>query len=217
VTAIAIAATIARYENVRYSDRQYVRIKLRTDPLTAELLAYDVALGDVVDAGCGRGQFGLLLLELGRVRSLFGYDWDQEKIASATLAASESGRYEVADFRNPPTPQADSILLFDVLQYLSSDEQRTLLRSLAASLRPGGRLLIRATNRGRGWQARFSQWLERIARATGINRSHLLEFRSSADLKADLEALGLSVRQVDRGSSSLLDNRLWIAELSLNS
>src|SRR5512145_3053306 len=102
MTRSAIQATIARYANVRYNDRQYVRFKLLTDPLTSELTRYDAEWGDVVDAGCGRGQFGLLLHDLGRVRSLFGYDWDAAKIASATRAGGSVGRFQTADFRNPP-------------------------------------------------------------------------------------------------------------------
>jgi SAM-dependent methyltransferase len=212
MTRSAIQATIARYANVRYNDRQYVRFKLLTDPLTSELTRYDTEWGDVVDAGCGRGQFGLLLHDLGRVRSLFGYDWDPAKIASATRAGGSVSRFQTADFRNPPTPPADTILLFDVLQYLAPEEQQSLLKALAGSLRPSGRLLIRAADRSTGWQARFSQFLERIARVTGINRSHVLAFRSSEDLRSDLETLGLTVSHVHGGGSSLLDNRLWIAQ-----
>jgi SAM-dependent methyltransferase len=209
----AIGATIARYAIARAADRNYVKFKLRTDPLTLELVRRETYLGDVIDVGCGRGQFGLLLWELGRVKSLYGYDWDRAKVETAILAAGGVGRYQIADLRAPPTPSADTILLFDVLQYLSTDEQRSLLKKLVVSLRPRGRLLVRAADRGLGWQARFSQALEGLGRLVNINRSHTLSFRSSEDLRADLEALGLAVESAERGRSSLLDNRLWIAEL----
>lgn len=232
----AIARTIARYARARSADRYYVRVKLHTDPLAAELLRsrYSASvpfrgsslpgpvgaelpcnspqLGDVVDVGCGRGQFGLLLYELGRVRSLHGYDWDPAKIASARTAAAGVAQYEVADFRAAPHREADTILLFDVLQYLTLAEQRQLLRHLVGTLRSGGRILIRATDRGRGWQAGLSRWFERVARSMHINRSHTLEFRAAEGLRSDLEALGLKVTSADGGQSSLLDNRLFTAE-----
>lgn len=214
VAAAAVARTSSRYAGVRAADRHYVRIKLRTDPLTAELLQRDEPLGDVIDVGCGRGQFGLLLHELGRVDSLFGFDWDPAKIATAQAAANGCAQFVTADLRTPPIRSADTILVFDVLQYLSPEEQDGLLEVLAAALRPGGRMLIRSADRGRGWQARFSQMLERWGRALGVNRSHVLTFRPSEQLQATLESLGLRVQCAEHGRSALLDNRLWIAELA---
>lgn len=208
----AIARTIARYVRVRSADRYYVSIKLRTDPLAAELLRISYPMGDVVDVGCGRGQFGLLLYELGQLSSLRGYDWDPVKIASAQAAAVGVAEYEVADLRMPPSCAADTVLLFDVLQYLTVVEQRQLLRQLVGTLRPGGRLLIRTSDRTRGWQAALSRWLERMGRNLRVNRSHTLEFRTSDELQSDLEALGLKVTRSAGGQSSLLDNRLFAAQ-----
>ncbi len=211
--AATLTRTTSRYANVRATDRHYVKLKLRTDPLTAELLRGEGPLGDVTDVGCGRGQFGLLLYDLGRADSLFGFDWDPAKTATARAAAAGCADFETADLRSPPTRPTDTILLFDVLQYLSTNEQRTLLQTLIASLRPGGRMLLRTSDRGQGWQARFSHLLERCGRTLGVNRSHVLTFRPSGELRTDLESLGLVVRCAEGGRSSLLDNRLWIAEL----
>lgn len=208
----AIARTIARYGNSRPKDRYYVSCKLRTDPLTEQLVCLAYGLGDVVDVGCGRGQFGLLLFELGLVRSLCGYDWDPEKIATATDAAADSGQFRVADLRCPPRITADTLLLFDVLQYLSISEQRSLLARLVQSLRPGGQLLVRGADRGHGWRAEFSQWLERAGRRLGINHSNTLVFRPASELKSDLTQLGLVVTEAAGGGSSLLDNRLLVAK-----
>jgi 2-polyprenyl-3-methyl-5-hydroxy-6-metoxy-1,4-benzoquinol methylase len=208
----AIVRTIARYAPARSADRYYVHVKLRTDPLAAELVRVSCQLGDVVDVGCGRGQFGLLLCELGRLRSLRGYDWDPHKIASAQTAAAGVAEYEVADLRASPSYAADTYLLFDVLQYLTLSEQRQLLLDLVGTLRPGGRLLIRSTDRSRGWQSELSRWVERVGRILRVNRSHTLEFRASNELRLNLEALGLKVTSCDGGNSSLLDNRLFIAQ-----
>jgi len=211
--ASALRRTIARYAAVYPADRHYVSAKLHTDPLTAELIQAKEPLGDVVDVGCGRGQFGLLLYELGRVTSLFGFDWDPRKVGAAQLAAAGCAEFTTADLRTPPRRSADTILLFDVLQYLSADEQRELLKAVVGCLRPTGRLFIRTADRGSGWQAKFSQFLERCGKALGINQSYVLTFRSSEELKADLVSLGLHVHRAERGHSSLLDNRLWIAQL----
>jgi SAM-dependent methyltransferase len=210
----AIRATTARYSQARATDRYYVALKLRTDPLTRLLVHENIHLGDVVDVGCGRGQFGLLLHELGRVRSLFGYDWDHGKVALAGMAAGDAGRFEVADLRAPPNPSVDTALVFDVLHYLTVDEQQNLLRALVSSLRPGGRILLRTLHHGQGWQTGLSRATEHLGKAFRVNRSHTLTFRPSCQLRATLEALGLTVRSAKRGSSPLLDNCLWVAEMT---
>src|SRR5262249_51342921 len=73
----AIERTLARYSRAPRGDRIYVKSKLRADPVIVQLFALDEPLGHVVDAGCGRGQIGLFLRELGRVSRLSGWDWDR--------------------------------------------------------------------------------------------------------------------------------------------
>ena len=212
ISARAISATIARYARAPFRDRVYVATKLRTDPLTRVLIEDDRPLGDVLDVGCGRGQFGLLLRDLGRTRSLRGYDWDERKIATARSAANGTADFRVADVRSAAPVAADTILLFDVLQYITVEEQRRLLPALAAALRPGGRLFVRAADRSRGGGALLSQSLDYLARAVRLNRSQCLAFRPADGMKQELEVVGLRVTPSPRGSSALLDNRVWIAD-----
>ncbi len=208
----AITTTTARYAKAPLVDRVYVATKLRVDPLTRVLVEDGRALGDVLDVGCGRGQFGLLLRDLGRVRSLRGYDWDARKVRLARAAAEGAADFFTADVREAPPAAADTILLFDVLQYLSAAEESRLLRALVAALRPGGRLWLRVADRSRGLRARLSQALDHLARAVRLNRSRCLAFRSSAELERELHCLGLRLTPAPRGSSWLLDNRIWVAE-----
>ncbi len=208
----AVGATIARYAKAPLRDRVYVASKLRVDPLTRLLIEDRRHLGDVLDVGCGRGQFGLLLCDLGRVRSLRGYDWDERKVATARSAANGTADFRAADLRAVVPAPADTILLFDVLQYVSADEQRRLLRTLVAALRPGGRLLVRAADRSRGWCALLSQSLDHAARAVRLNRSQCLVFRPADEMRQELATMGLRLTPASRGSSSLLDNQLWVAD-----
>ncbi|MGC4064270.1 MAG: DUF2062 domain-containing protein [Polyangiaceae bacterium] len=205
--------TIARYAQARPADRHYVRVKLHTDPLAEELARFfDEPLGDVLDAGCGRGQFGLFLRELARVDSLTGFDWDQAKIESAQRAARGDARYFTADLRDAPLATVDTLLLFDVLHYLPPDAQDALLFRCAKAVRPGGRLLVRDIDKNRGLGSVFTRLFERIGTKLGVNRAGTLAFRSSTAVVAELERLEFTLeKRAPNGThAALLDNQLWV-------
>jgi SAM-dependent methyltransferase/uncharacterized protein (DUF2062 family) len=207
---IAIAATVARYSRAPAKDRHYVRIKLLTDPLAEQLDALDRPLGQVTDVGCGRGQFGFLLHSLGKVRSLYGFDWDAAKIATAKEAAEGAGRFVVADLREPPLEPTDTVLLFDVLHYLDEVTQKRLLERIFAALRPNGILLFRDVNKNHGFTASLTRFFERVGTLFGMNRSDQLVFRSAIEIDAELRALGFELLSSPSSNTAFLDNQLWV-------
>lgn len=208
----AIERTVARYADAPRGDRYYVASKLYTDPVVEQLGALDGPLGRVVDAACGRGQLGLCLLELGRVQTLCGFDVDPRKVRVARSAAGEAARYEVADLCDVSLPATDTLLLIDVLHYLEPARQDELLERAAGALSPGGRLLVRELDAGRGWRALPGMLAERVARGTGYNRGTTLAFRPLAEIVTRLEELGLQCR-VERAGS--LSNALIVARRPL--
>ena len=208
----AIRRTTERYASARHADRMYVASKLRTDPLIAQLAELDLRLGRVIDAGCGRGQIGLLLLELGAASSLVGWDWDDQKIRVARVAAGSTARFECSDLLNHEWPEADSVLLIDVLHYLDRPRQAALLERAAGSLAPGGRIMLRELDKSAGFSAWLGMLFERIAVKLSYNRGAMLEFRSAAEIVAELNALGLRVKPDGAWEGAPLGNRLMIAE-----
>ncbi len=92
------------YRECAPGDRSYVAIKLWTDPLTAQLAALSPALprGSVVDAGCGRGQFSLLLAVLGVATRIVGFDADARKVQ---VASSAAGRMFLGEAVKEPRAQ----------------------------------------------------------------------------------------------------------------
>jgi SAM-dependent methyltransferase len=165
---------LARDAAARYQKRSahyYVRTKLRMDPLPRRLyeLGATERFGSVVDVACGRGQTGILLLAAGYADTLFGIDWDAAKIAIASEAAhSLPARFEHADVRHAPIPSADTVLLVDILHYLSGDEQDALLRDSARAARE--RVIVRDFDNEAGaksWLTRSWEWTTTIA---GYNR-----------------------------------------------
>jgi uncharacterized protein (DUF2062 family) len=211
----AIRRTIERYRNQPTADRVYVAVKLRTDPVVERLAALG-ALGRVIDAGAGRGQMGLFLWELGRITELSGFDPDARKLGVARAAAGESGRYEVnalgAYVR--AAHSADSVLLLDVLHYLTPAEQNDVLASVKQWLRPGGRILIREVAERARLRGTITRLAERIAALTGYNRaSRSLGFRPLGETVARLEALGFVCTVDDASAGTPFDNAFIVAEL----
>lgn len=186
------------YTTAQRTRFHYTRIKLLTDP--APRLVAGVAgeapgaLGEVLDIGTGAGQLPLLLLDLGRAARVRGLDWDEAKIEDARRAAAGSGAdalFERADAREAELGEADTVLLVDVLHYFRASEQDDLLRRAAAAVRPGGRLILREADPGRGLRSVVTLVEERIFTLLRWNRGERVRFRPARELVAVLEALGL--------------------------
>jgi uncharacterized protein (DUF2062 family) len=172
----------------------YVRSKLAGDPIARRVagLGATDALGDVIDAGCGRGQLGVLLLELGVAAHVTGFDWDEKKLAIATRAAEGlSAIFRNGDLREPIAEPADTALLIDVLHYLTSAEQDAVLRNVA---RAGRRLvLVRELDPDRGWRSTVTRLQEAVTTGLGYNRGARVNVRPIRELTQVLEAEGFAV------------------------
>lgn len=216
----AISRVSSAYRSCAPAHRYYVAIKLRTDPLAKEVFSWSHAKGDLgvlVDVGCGRGQFSLLAGQAARIKRVFGFDHDSAKVDAGRCAAAElcdlsrsdAPRFSSDDASQHDYVKADTIFLFDVLHYLSEEEQSMLVGSLASALRPGGHLLIRETNQSGGVGAWVAAQFERFGRMLRVNRGKQLVFRMPGTLERELRTLGLEVSRSDpRGP---LRNELVIA------
>ena len=186
----ALARTRERYAAAPPAHRYYVAGKLAFDPVCRLLDELPGDFGRVLDLGCGRGQLSLLLLELGRARSVIGLDSDASKIEVARRAGPEA-EFRLADVRPSDVTPADTILLVDVLHYLPLAEQDALLAAAARALAPGGRLLVRELDADPTAKSIVTRLVEWLARKTGLNRGRASAYRPARELTALLERAGL--------------------------
>lgn len=163
----------ARFVNQMFArcaraDRGFVRWKLRLDRIFSLLAAENLGSGTVVDLGCGYGM-ALAFAAFGdRGRRLVGSDLDAHRIAVARQAiGTQNADVSVADIRHFELPPAGLILILDVLQYLSADEQMALLKRCCAALAPGGILIFRVHDRERGLWSRITMAFDRLIFACG--------------------------------------------------
>jgi uncharacterized protein (DUF2062 family)/2-polyprenyl-3-methyl-5-hydroxy-6-metoxy-1,4-benzoquinol methylase len=212
----ALLRTVERYRDAPLGDRLYVAAKLRWDPLTRLLATLPGELGRVLDAGAGRGQFGLFLWELGRCSELRGCDSDARKVALAARAGGSDARFDVQDLL-ALCATADTVVLADVLHYLPLNEQDEVLRRLASSM-PRGRILIRdldASPKPRSAVTRAFEWLAKIS---GYNRGRSGRYyRPAKELTAQLESAGFSCEVLGASEGTPFANVLIVATKSLSS
>lgn len=158
--AAILERTARRYRPAGRFARHYVAVKLRRDPVNAALLARAGALGHVVDLGCGRGQLGAALLEAGLAASVLGLDWNAAHLAQAEAAlAGLPFRAERRDLSaRQDVPEADTVLLIDVLYQLRTEVQERLLLNAARAAR--SLLVIRTADPGRGARSVLTRALE---------------------------------------------------------
>lgn len=186
----ALSRTRERYVRAPRAHRYYVGGKLAFDPVCKLVADLPGSFGRVLDLGCGRGQLSLLLLELGRARSVAGVDSDADKIEVARAAGPECD-FRVADLTPSDVTPADTVLFMDVLHYLPLPEQDALLRAAVRALAPGGRLLVRELDADPSAKSNVTRFFEWIARKTGLNRGRATAYRPAREVTTLLSSLGL--------------------------
>ena len=207
----ALLRTIERYRRAPIGDRFYVAGKLRSDPVTGMLAALPGDFGRVLDVGAGRGQFGLLLLELGRLSALSGFDGDARKIELFRAAAGDAARVEVRDLLDLPEAEVDSALLIDVLHYLPPVEQGEVLRQLEKRV-PRGRIMIRELDAVPGARSSVTRAGEWLAKITGYNRGRSARhYRPASELVAELAKYGFSCQVLGASVGTPFGNVLIVA------
>ena len=205
----ALQRTLARYHQAPIGDRCQVAGKLHWDPLTSLLSELPRGLGRVLDAGAGRGQFGLFLLELGACEKLLGFDADARKVAVAQEAAGEGAHFEVRDFSDFPATPADTVLFFDVLHYLPVAEQDELLSRVSRSAE---RILIRELDSGPSIRSRVTRFLESLAKLLGLHRARAgHHYRSAREIISRLGELGFECEVRGASAGTPFGNVLIVA------
>jgi uncharacterized protein (DUF2062 family)/precorrin-6B methylase 2 len=211
----AILAASDRYLGLPGKLRMYARMKYRMDPCYRAIAPHCPPGSFTVDLGCGLGMLPVLLGVLGEGRRAHGVEWDAEKARAGTHAARDLDAVTLieGDARSAEIPACDVITLVDVLHYWDTETQRALVARCRAALRPGGKLLIREADPDRRGGARWTRFIERTVTRLGWNRGPQVRFRPIAELRADLEAQGFTVRTDEVAGQLHPGNVLLIAEL----
>ncbi len=203
----------------RVGSRMYARGKLGSDPIARQLveLGRERSLGEVVDVGCGRGQTGILLLEAKVASRVLGVDWDEAKLEEGREAAHSRGEafdelpmsFEKGDVRSFEPPTCDTLLLVDVLHYLTDKQQLEVLERCACAARE--RMVVRELDPDRGWRSATTKVQEAVTTFFGYNVGERVRVLPIKVLSEPLERAGFSVRVEPSWGSTPFSNVMLVA------
>ena len=158
----------------------FVRGKLRHDPVFIALLRSGriPERARVLDLGCGHAVLASLLLaarerfETGPWPAgwvappsglrMHGIESERRAAQRAHVTLGDRATIHTADLRDAPLPEADVVVLIDVLHYLETDAQVSLFERVAQSLRGGGLLILRVADVSAGWRFHLGKAADRF-------------------------------------------------------
>ncbi|KAB7767894.1 class I SAM-dependent methyltransferase [Xanthomonas maliensis] len=218
----AQALTIARAFLPRHPlgnryDYYYTQTKLRTDPLYPGVLAQlRDSTAPVLDLGCGLGLLAHALRADGQSVAYHGVDVDASKIRRAERIAQRAGlgrtQFGVVDLSVGWPPHRGSVTILDVLQYLQTDMQASLLRSVAQMLTPGAKLVIRSALGDASGRGRTSRVTDVLAHLSGWMQRMPCSYPTRDSLQAQLDAAGLRAHFSPLYGNTPFNNWLIVAE-----
>ena len=195
-------------------DRFYVPAKLRSDPVYSAV-AHELEGSDlpVLDVGCGIGLLAQYLRALGHAAPICGFDYDERKIASASaMTAGLNGMsFHVGDARKDLPAHLGHVVILDILQFFTPDEQEALLMEAARRVSPGGKLIIRSGLSDGSWRYRITVLGDLLARATAWMKAAPVAYPMEAQFQRVLTAAGLSVTLTPLWGSTPFNNYLIVA------
>jgi SAM-dependent methyltransferase len=221
-------AVVNRYRPHGQFHAGFVSGKTRFDPVFSFLLDHENHWiknpGTILDIGCGRG----ILLNLVSVAiesdglemksyELIGIDNDPNTAIIAQKTLAFRAKILKEDIRYADIPLSDTVLLIDVLHYLSHDEQEHLLRKISKNIKRDGFLIFREGNKNRDIRFKLTQWVESILAFLFRHEIRRHYYRSTSEWINLLYALGFQVDAVPMSKGTPFANVLFVARINTES
>lgn len=207
----------------------FARGKLRWDPVFGHLLARGLIAPRtrVLDIGCGQGLLASLVAAAAKAArqgrwpsgwaeapvdvSVSGIELLARDVERARHALGDGTDIVCADMRTAAFAAVDTVVILDVLHYVSIAEQDAVLARVRAALPIGGRLVLRIGDAAarRGFAA--ASWVDRLvtlARGQGFGRH---AGRTLAAWRARLGELGFAVASEPMHGGTPFANVLLVA------
>ena len=227
LAAHLVDAAASRYQPAGRFAWTFARAKLSRDPLFATLLRTGAVptAACLVDLGCGQGLLACWIHAAHaawsspqtsgswpsawpappKVGTYLGIDQSAREIARAKAAMPPFARVFRGDIRTvgmAMLDRCDVATIFDVLQYLSHDEQERLLATIAERLPPWGVLVLRIGDGAATFASRWANGVDLVVCAFRGHPRWRLHRRSVDAWRELLERKGFVVEVLDDGRST---------------
>ncbi|MBK6007562.1 class I SAM-dependent methyltransferase [Ramlibacter ginsenosidimutans] len=210
----------------------FARGKLGYDPVFRHLLATGLVAPQarVLDIGCGQGLLASLLRACAALRAagdwpagwpaapagarITGIERMPRDVQRARAALAEDGgmRFVCGDMRTEAFPESDTVVILDVLHYVTHAEQEAVLARVRDALVPGGHLLLRVGDAGSRRGFAISQWVDRAVTRLRGHTVPPVYGRTLAEWIAQLRQLGLQVESRPMSAGTPFANVLLVAQ-----
>ncbi|MBB5036257.1 class I SAM-dependent methyltransferase [Prosthecobacter dejongeii] len=214
--------TLAQLENIaalcnRRWDFFYTRSKLASDPVyQAVVKEIGSSSLPVLDIGCGIGLLAHYLRACGHTAPVIGFDYDQRKIDSAAAMVSKSGQqglsFSAGDARTGLPEFSGHVVILDILQFFTPEEQNTLITAAAARVAPGGKLVIRTGLRDDSWRFRVTVLGDYLAKITFWMKAAPTCYPDAEQFRDVLSKAGLQVQITPLWGGTPFNNHLIVAQ-----
>lgn len=194
--------------------RSYVASKLRTDPVYPAVYKLIHASAEpVLDVGCGLGLLAFYLRERGFQNPILGLDRDSRKIREANRIARSLYNnlvFRDQDIQNLALSFSGSIILLDLLHYLSPINQRILLGRLGDRVANGALLILRDCPRDPGVRFWLTYLAEKFAQRISWNVATPLYFPSRKSIGENFSHSEFSSETKPLWGSTPFNNHLFV-------
>jgi 2-polyprenyl-3-methyl-5-hydroxy-6-metoxy-1,4-benzoquinol methylase len=191
-----VRALYTRYKRAPINPLERLVIYLRLRLSSYEIMeSYVPSSGQILDLGCGLGMFTVYLALSSRARVVKGVDISNRRLQAAKFVSDQihNVAFERGDISEYAFREHDCILLIDSLHYFPASVQNELLKKCFTNISPGGRLLLKNSDKDNKFRHLLTAFYETIMTQSGFTEGDMLCFRSFTELRGYLENLGFLV------------------------
>ena len=182
--------------------------------------------GRILDLGCGQGLLSAWLhaAQLCYESGSWPQDWPpaprpnltrgielrSRDVERARIALGPQCGVSQGDIRDADFGSTDAVVMLDVLQYLSQEEQLQVLKRVRAALPARGLLLLRIGDANGGLRFRYGQWVDKAVMLVRGQRSVVMHCRSASQWRQLLRECGFEVQTTPMSQGTRFANVLLI-------
>ena len=193
--AAVVRRIVRAYDDPLVRAYSMARFMILRQRFLFEIGQYLPRTGRVLDVGCGFGLFALYFAIRRPAIQVIGFDLNEYRVDLARRAAARLGvqnaEFQVVDasaFRL--NDQISAAYMLDLIHHIPVASVRPLMTTIAASLSPGGRLLVKDVESARSPKLAFTWLLDKM-----MDFRAPVRYWAPDEVQPLLESLGFEVFQ----------------------